>query len=368
MLFRRQIALGLWLVWQELRASRTAWFISIALLAVLVAIPAAVDLAGRAREKAVQRSLHYLGPPLSVVPPGVSSFELATARLGERTFPEEIHRVILGEMSPLLRGNEARLILSLPVGAGVYPVIGVEPEGLYSYPLVNYRLSKDGVLLGSALAQRLDKAEGDLLRIGQRVFRVQAVLQSTASVEDIAAFVALPVLQKMTGKEGQINEVRLFAASEEALRRLKEFLKDLPVAIVDSSRKDVAQVQTGLRRYQGLLYGLSFSLAALCVAIGTYINLEGRRRELCTLYTLGTTRALVLCLAVGRAAWVALAGALGGNLLALALVALQGHGPVEVLSPEVLRSTVFATLFIAIGVSVPLALQVALKAELTRHM
>jgi len=224
------------------------------------------------------------------------------------------------------------------------------------------------------MAQKTGKSEGDLIRVGNRDFRVRGVIETTAAVEDIAVFITLSVLQEMTGREGEINEIRLFPESASSLERLRALLKSfsVPVEIIDSSRGEVAerQVETTLRRYQNLLYAISFVLIAFCIAISTYINLEGRKKELSTIYTLGVTKGIIFHLIISRTVWIALMGALCGNLIALFVTMLQGHQiPVrEIISFETLELTVFMTFLIGVGVSIPFSLYAVFRQNLVEYL
>lgn len=368
------LRLSLWLSWQELKGRKTVFFINIALLALLVAIPVTVDLMGRAREASVQRRLDYIGPSLSIVPVGITSFELATAQMKNRTLSLEVYNKIKRDLSALLRGIEPRLITNMPIEGKVYPVIGIDPATVYSYPLIRYSLGKDEALIGTVMAQKTGKSEGDIIRVGNRDFRVRGVIETTAAVEDIAVFITLSVLQEMTGREGEINEIRLFPESASSLERLRALLKSfsVPVEIIDSSRGEVAemQVETTLRRYQNLLYAISFVLIAFCIAISTYINLEGRKKELSTIYTLGVTKGIIFHLIISRTVWIALMGALCGNLIALFVTMLQGHQiPVrEIISFETLELTVFMTFLIGVGVSIPFSLYAVFRQNLVEYL
>lgn len=368
------LRLSLWLSWQELKGRKTVFFINIVLLSLLVAIPITVDLMGRAREASVQRRLDYIGPSLSIVPEGITSFELATAQMKNRTLPLEVYNKIKRVLSSQLRGIEPRLITNMPVDGKVYPVIGIDPAMVYSYPLIKYSLGKDEALIGAVLAQKTGKSEGELIRVGNRVFRVRGVLETTAAVEDITVFITLSVLQEMTGREGEINEIRLFPGSASSLKRLRTLLKSIspPVEIIDSSRGEVAEVQveSTLRRYQSLLYAISFILVAFCIAISTYINLEGRKKELSTIYTLGITKGIIFHLIISRTVWIALAGALLGNLIALFVVLFQGHQAplIKIISFDTVGLSVFLTLLAGLAVSIPFSLYAVYRQNLVEYL
>jgi len=370
----RDLGLGLWLSWQELKGRKTVFAINIVLLALFVAIPVTLDLTGRAREASVQRRLDYIGPSLSIVPPGVTSFELATAQMKGRTLPVEVYDRIRGDFSSMLRGIEPRLIMNMQVEGRMRPVIGIDPATVYSYPLIMYSPGEDEALIGTVVAQKSGRSEGDLIRVGNRSFRVRGVIETTAAVDDMAVFVTLSVLQEMTGVKGAINEIRLFPRSASSRDRIRALLESssVPAEVIDSSREEVAEreVEYTLGKYRDMVYAVSFVLVAFCMAISTYMNLEGRKKELSTIRTLGISRSIIFHLITGRTVWIALMGALSGNLIALVAAIARGQWiPLAVaVSGETLGLSILMTLLAGLAVAVPFSLYAVFRQDMIRYI
>jgi ABC-type lipoprotein release transport system permease subunit len=372
--FLSSVKFGLWLSWQELSGRRTIFFINLALIALLVSLAVTVDFMGRARLSSVQHKIDYMGPSLSIVPKGIRSSDLVRAQLKGKAYADKVYRDIIQDMSHLLRDSEKRLIMNVSVEKRKSPVIGIAFKDVNTYPFSQFSLSGDEVLIGAIIASKLQRQKGDEILINSRMFTVAGIIETAGGIDDLSVFMSLSVLQAITGKEGLINETRLYPRSAASFEELKKMLNKnyMQIDVVDSYRGEVAEkdIDTTLGNYQLVIYGAAFTLIALCIIIGTYLNIEGRKSEISTIYTLGATKGIIFLVLTFRAVWIALMGSVIGQLLALFITLLQDyHASLNnIWSWKSFAFVVFGTLILGLSVTTPFTIYSVFRRNLVSHL
>jgi ABC-type lipoprotein release transport system permease subunit len=354
-------AFSLWLSWQELNGRRVIFYINIILVALLIALPVSLDMMGNARKSTVKNRVDYIGPSLIVVPAGIMSSDLVTAQLKGKTFSADALLNIKRQIPSYLRFAEGRLTERLTVEEREVPVTGIDFNNVYSHPFREYSIGNKDVLLGNVSADKLGKERGDTIRIHSESFTVAGVIPTTGGIEDASIFLSLPVLQNMTGHEGRINEIRLFPESLESYEKLKTVLTHYTgsLEIIDAYRGDTAEkdIDSALGNYQKALYTVAFILIALCIMISTYINLDMRKSEVSTVYTLGAKQGIIFQMLTFRTIWITLLGSFAGYIISLIITALRTSDvPLRFIwSFGSLVEVVFATVCLGVLVTIPFA-------------
>lgn len=311
---------GLWLAARDVGVRRRRAALAAAVVAALAAATTAIELVSRAREDSVAAQIDAIGPALTVLAPGTTAGALARYDLGDRLLPDGLAEEVEATLGSELRAVEARLVVSREIDGGRAPVVGVDDRG-------GRLASTGGALLGSELARRLGRPSA--VAVGGREHRVEGVLPSTGSAEDVAVVLPLGVVQQLAGAAG-VNELRLFlragVSSRDAEARL--VARGLDAVVVRSDRGEVADggAQAALARHRGLAYAILSVVAALCLGIASHLDTAERRNEIATLVAIGASRRTVLAALLSRSALVALVGALVGALAGLALAAAQDPG------------------------------------------
>jgi len=365
---------SLWLSWRELGGRKWVFIINVLLISLLVCFAVTIDLMGRARQDSVDDRIDYIGPSLSLVPKGVSSAELVRAELRGLTFTNELLQFVRNDFSSLLRGAEARLITKMPIGDGNVPVIGVDFTHARSYPFSRYSPGTGQVLLGTLLAKKLGLKANDTMMVAGKEFIVRAVLETSGGIDDLSLFMALHELQDLTRNWGLINEIRLFPLTASALNSLLGDLRSHypQLEVIDSNRGTVAEqeIDSTLISYQKVIYSAAFFLLALCIMISTYINLDGRKIEVSTIYTLGVPRKVILMVLGLRTFWITLPGALIGYAGALIVTLLQAQkvSPISIWSWASFGLITTGTVFLGLLVTAPFTLYSVFRKDLTAYL
>ena len=365
---------GLWLSWQELNGRRVVFLINVILVALLIALPVSFDLMGKARKSSIETRIDYIGPSLILVPEGIMSSDLVTAQMKGKTFSSLTFRTIQLDFASCLRNTEARLTERIFLEGRDMPVTGIDFRNVSSYPFGGYSIGKNDVLLGTIAAEKLQKDRGDTIKIKSRTFSVAGVIPTAGGIEDASVFLPLTVLQKLMELEGRINELRLFPGSASSYEQLKSHLKKYSseLNIIDSYRGDAAEkdIDTTLLNYQKALYTAAFILIALCIMISTYINLDGRKTEVSTVYTLGATQGIIFQILTFRTVWITFLGSLIGLFIAFLVTALQDlQVPLRFIwSTGSFMEVVLGTVSLGVLVTIPFALYSVCKRDIISHL
>jgi ABC-type antimicrobial peptide transport system permease subunit len=357
-----------------LNGRRAIFYINVILVALLIAIPVSLDLMGKARKSTVKTRVDYIGPPLILVPDGILSSDLVTAKLKGKTFSSSTLQTIKRDLFQYLRSAEPRLTERLSAGGRYMPVTGIDFNSVYSYPFSQYSIGGSEALLGSVAAEKLRKDSGDTLRIQTESFTVAGIIPTTGGIEDASVFLSLPVLQKLAVQEGYINEIRLFPESISSYEQLKSRLKKYSgeLNIIDAYRGDTAEkdIDSTLINYQKALYTVAFILIALCIMISTYINLDMRKAEVSTVYTLGAKQGIIFQLLTFRTIWITLLGSFIGYFISLIITALRAvNVPLRFIwSTGSFIEVVLGTVFLGVLVTIPFAFYSVYRRNLVEYL
>jgi FtsX-like permease family protein len=342
-------------LWLALRDVSVRWrraLLAIGVVASVSAAAVAMELVARAREQAVAARIDAIGPPLTVVPAGVTAGTLARLELGDAGLDagtlDRVRAVLGGDV----RWIEPRLVARRDVGGVSAAIVGIARSG------------PEGAEIGAELARRLG-APPSVAVSGVEV-PVTAVRPSTGDVEDVAVFVPLELARRLTGVNGP-NELRLYlkagVASRDAEARLRA--ARLSAAVVRTDRGVVAdaEAQDVLARHRRTAQLVLAVVAALCLLLAAHLDASERRLEIATLVAIGTSRSTVLGAIVSRSAVIALAGAVVGTLAAAALAALQDPGAARSIALEwpVAITTIVCAVTLGIGAAAPTALASAMR-------
>jgi putative ABC transport system permease protein len=206
----------------------------------------------------------------------------------------------------------------------------------------------DECMLGAALARRLSLQPGSTLNLFGEPFTVAGIL-STGGEEEDRAFVRLEVLERLTGRAGQVDAIQVgaltkpedaFARKDPSKMQPAEFERwnctpyissiahqieeALPMAVARPIRRVADNEGQVLNKVRGLM--LLIALAALATAALTVWSVMAttvleRRYEIAIMEATGAGRGIIVAL---LGAEVAIEGALGGLIGALAGVRLSG--------------------------------------------
>lgn len=234
------------------------------------------------------------------------------------TFPEPVDRTIVGDLARepgVLAVEGQRLVpvrLRFAHRSYLTSVIGLPAQSELRRPhdrnLRAIDISPEGITLSRPLAQRLDVAAGDIIRIevmeGRRRERnvpVSAIVDETIGM---AAYMQINTLNELTG-EGAVVSAAAMYVEPAGLAALSQRLKQLPV--IESVGVKSFTLQSFFDKIANLVLVSAGVLTAFAVIIavgvvynGARISLQERSWELASLRVLGFTREEVAQILLGE--------------------------------------------------------------------
>jgi ABC-type lipoprotein release transport system permease subunit len=316
-----------WIAWRELANRPLSMLVAVATISVAVAVCAATELVHRSREVAVSAQVDFMGPGLRLIPGGRTSRDLVRFELGPETFPAETALQLRREFSDSVRATEGRLLLRGTVEGVDVPLLGLDPAVAVSSVSDLRELTPGNVVLGGELARKLGKARGARLSVKGAEFNVAGILPSTASVEDLALILTLADLRAMSGSGKVINELRVYplpgVAPAELAPKIRESFPGLAVTLPDNDDVTRTEVDKSLSGLRWIVYSVTALVAAFCVLVWSNLNASERRVEMATLVAIGGSAWTVFMTLALRVCIIAVAGALLGNAVAVAIALAQ---------------------------------------------
>lgn len=184
------------------------------------------------------------------------------------------------------------------------------------------------VVLGTLAAEMLQKQVGDTVTIEIDEFRVAAVVDGHAVVENGSVILALPLLQQVMQKEGQVNFINIRLTEQQkdphtVAKVLEQQLGGCRVDIAD----DVVSKNDGLKTFEAMNWGTS----VIAILVGTFgvmntmfMSVFERTREIGILIALGWKRWRILAMILWESVTLCLVagfvGVLAGVLILKVLV------------------------------------------------
>jgi ABC-type antimicrobial peptide transport system permease subunit len=184
------------------------------------------------------------------------------------------------------------------------------------------------VMIGSAAAESLHKAPGDVLRMTDSVYRVVGIYQTGDAFEDSGAVLELASAQALLGKPRQVS-LFFIQLKDPALRsrleqRMQRLWPDLSLGGTGEFA-DEQMMADALRGYVWAIAGLAIVIGGVGMMNAQLMSISERTGEIGVLRAVGWGRWRVLGLILGESILVSMAGgAMGVGLGWLVLKAFSG--------------------------------------------
>ena len=317
-------------------------------------------------KKAVSEKLDLLGANILVLPQGASATDYYSADVDAPTFPEEYVERVATSTLPGVDNMSPKLSRRIRIGAVPVILTGILPkQELASKPIWQSsalmgaelqtacatggagataqassapkaaprgveEMAPNEVWVGSLAAQRLSLKQGASLTIEGQPFTVTHVLPETGTADDDRVFAHLHMVQKLLGTGAQVSVIEIMgccsAISDGLLGKLRNILPDTRISTIGNIVN--TQIETNRLMAKIAVVMLVIIVLVGAISIGNYMwaNVEERRREIGTLFTLGFHKAHIYKLFFTKALVLALAGGLAGYVL--------GSGAAMILGPQ----------------------------------
>lgn len=295
-------------------------------LTIAVALLVAVKMTTAASERETRRVMRDLGFNLRIIPRTTDMDHFWTHGYSDETMAEDAvkrlaagHGVFLSfnHLTPALEGRlEVGGKPALLTGLGdtiVDPNEGKQPMG--------FRLKPGQIILGPAIAERLNAKRGGTVRIGEREFVVERILGESGTEEDVRIYGALGDVQAVLGLPERINEIKAIdclclTAEEDPLSQLRavigEILPEARVLQLSALADARARQRQMAERYARFAVPLVLLMGAGWLALLAWLNVRERRAEIGLWRALGHGSPRIAALLLGKAILLGVAGAVAG--------------------------------------------------------
>ncbi|MFH1834863.1 MAG: FtsX-like permease family protein [Methanobacteriota archaeon] len=181
-------------------------------------------------------------------------------------------------------------------------------------------LKANDLILGSRVAEKLEKKAGDTVTVKGEVFRIKGVLEETGSQDDSIVLLSLPVAQRLLGKEGKITLVEVAAICSGC--PVEEIARQINEQIPEGKATPVKQVVAERMQTVKQLSNFGVAVGAIVLIIGSLIvfttmmsSVNERTREIGIFRAIGFRRTHIMRLIFMEAITLSfIAGVLGYGL------------------------------------------------------
>ncbi len=199
--------------------------------------------------------------------------EILTATLDE-TLAEKIAAIegvagVSGELIDLIQAENGKTVLlsGWPLNSSLWKTLHLV-KGNSDLPI-----SSKTVVLGESIAAALGKRHGDTLSVHERHYTVRALHKSRGTLNNNTIIMALPEMQNLTGKRGQVTVFNIQLKNPEdegsTSRILNELHNGFPALMFQETR-EIADNNKILRMFRAIAW--STSLIALCICAFVVLN------------------------------------------------------------------------------------------------
>lgn len=362
--------MNLWkLVWRNLTRRKGRFVFTLAGVAIGMAAFVALLTLGQGLTHEIKKQAQGLGAHLVVTPKGWCAYEQISVLTGEQ-LPEAIPESELTKIQaiPGIRAtphlNQRTAFRNRPV-----PLIGIVPE--QARTLHNWRFAagryfahaqERGVVVGAAIAQQFQLKPGDPFTVRGNAVPVLGILKETGGKDDIAAFMPLPVTQKIYGVEGKVSFITVQVENLGKIEAVSLAIQEAANVAVVSDKQLVNSVLSIVGTVGSAMQAIA-AVGVLAAAFGIVNTLltavYERRREIGILQALGgTRRTLFLAFILESGLYGLLGGVLGAVLGGLAAYAFGPYLTQDALSSGLAPSASMldaSSALVAVGFSVVLA-------------
>jgi ABC-type antimicrobial peptide transport system permease subunit len=191
---------------------------------------------------------------------------------------------------------------------------------------------RDAAIVSQTYADENGLGVGDDVKVGSREFRIAGISSAPLGGTSSDVYVPLATLQKLSDREGRVNQLQVRAASVDEVDSVARAIEDEFGGSEVTTASDVAdRVSGSLVSAQNLsdTLGAALAIVALAASVGlatllTLSSVSKRTRELGTLKALGWRQWLVVRQVSGESLAQGLIGGAAGILIGLGGSALIG--------------------------------------------
>jgi len=302
------------------------------LVGISIGIAAVVTLVGLAwgYEKGVAKQLDVVG------------VDVVVSNMSGGIMPKVFNETLQAKVALLPRVAQTTTVLMEMLSVEDAPMMMISGRewGGFTWDkmtLVEGRMPKDGtekaVVLGTLAAEVLKKKVGDTVQIEVEELPVVGIVDGHAMIENGTIFLALKVMQEVTGNEGKINFVDVRVPPNTSRHEITLLCQDIK-AVFPEGRAMVANEVVGTSQGFRVVRAMSWSTSLLAIIVGVLgvmntmlMTVFERTHEIGILLAVGWRPRRIVAMVLCESALLGLLGGLVGvGLGVLGLITL-GSSP-----------------------------------------
>jgi len=188
-------------------------------------------------------------------------------------------------------------------------------------------LKENDVIIGSKVAEKLNKNPGDNLKINGSEFNIKGVIMETGSQDDSIIFMNLKTAQKLLGKEGKITLVEVAAICSGC--PVEEMARQINEAVPEGKATPIKQVVAQKMQTINQLSSFGLAVGAIVLLIGSLIvfttmmsSVNERTREIGIRKAVGAKKRSILTQFLFESSAICMIGGLIGVVLSFGVAAV----------------------------------------------
>lgn len=190
-------------------------------------------------------------------------------------------------------------------------------------------LKENDVIIGSKVAEKLNKNPGDNLKINGSEFNIKGVIMETGSQDDSIIFMNLKTAQKLLGKEGKITLVEVAAICSGC--PVEEMARQINEAVPEGKATPIKQVVAQKMQTINQLSSFGLAVGAIVLLIGSLIvfttmmsSVNERTREIGIFRAIGFRRTHIIKIILMEALILSFISGIVGYALGMCTALLAG--------------------------------------------
>jgi ABC-type lipoprotein release transport system permease subunit len=342
----------LMLMLKEIRHRWMIHLLVVFLMAFIVAILVIQSSINSSAEEKIKELSHDLGQSMLVLPEGTDLESFYAMKFGSQVMPDNYgDRVKASPSGQHARRIEPKLYGNITIQGTDLIISGQKMQ----FPRSG-NTAYEYIAIGSGAAASLGLMAGDTIDIKGSQFRVYKIIDPPPKGYDMALFIPLSAAQRILGKPGQINALRMggcwckldipgFAAEVEKI------LPGTMAITVDGMAKAQIQINHIMERYSFALWVVGTIIVIGSIVFLILYMIRKGAREIGLLLSIGLSPVKIIVMNIVISIVTAVAGVLLGHILSVPLMSWFGKAFMRIgLIPswQYLSHFVFASIIIAL--------------------
>lgn len=230
--------------------------------------------------------------------------------------------------------------------------------------LVSGRMPKDqmekAVVLGTTAADVLKKKVGDTVQIETEELAVVGIVQGGAFVENGSITLSLPLLQQISGNQGEISDIDVRAVPETNEAGIHKLCEEMSRLIPEAHAEPAGQHLVNTEGYR-VINAMSWGTSLLAILVGVLgvtntmlMSVFERKQEIAILRALGWKRSRIVRMILLESAMLGFFGGVIGVGLGVVGVSIMKNAPAirGLLEPDLSAALMLTAVAIAVCVGV----------------